>query len=132
MIVIDTSALMPIVLDEPTAPACIATIEMHDELLVSAGTMAECLIVATRRNVLAEMTQIFDGVGFDVVAVTPAMALHVAAAYGRWGKGIHVAGLNFGDCFAYELAVQRSCPLLYVGDDFAGTDVLSAISMASP
>jgi ribonuclease VapC len=47
----------------------------------------------------------------------------VAEAYGRWGKGLDPAGLNFGDCFAYELAQERRCPLLYVGDDFAKTDV---------
>jgi ribonuclease VapC len=43
--------------------------------------------------------------------------------YARWGKGAHPAGLNFGDCFAYEIARQRDCPLLFVGEDFGETDV---------
>ena len=52
-------------------------------------------------------------------------------AYRRYGKGFHPARLNFGDCFAYELAKSRGCPLLYVGEDFARTDVVAAIT-ASP
>jgi len=55
--------------------------------------------------------------------VTEAMARMVAGAYGRWGKGVHTAGLNFGDCFAYEVAKEHSCPLLFVGQDFSKTDV---------
>jgi ribonuclease VapC len=48
--------------------------------------------------------------------------------YSRWGKGVHPAGLNFGDCFAYDVAKQNDCPLLFVGDDFAKTDLLRAIN----
>jgi ribonuclease VapC len=58
-----------------------------------------------------------------VVSVTPAAARRVAAAYERWGKGMHPAGLNFGDCFAYEVAKEHGCRLLYVGEDFGCTDV---------
>jgi ribonuclease VapC len=47
----------------------------------------------------------------------------VAEAYVRWGRGVHPAGLNYGDCFAYALARQRACPLLFVGDDFTKTDI---------
>jgi len=50
-----------------------------------------------------------------------------AQAYQRWGKGVHPAQLNYGDCFAYELAISQNCPLLYVGQDFAQTDVQSAL-----
>ena len=45
----------------------------------------------------------------------------------KWGKGVNPAGLNFGDCFAYQVAKANGCPLLYVGEDFARTDVRSAI-----
>ena len=130
MIVVDTSALLAIVLDEPDAESCIQILEAADELLLSAGTLAETLIVAARRNVLAEISQIVGGIGFEVAPVTPAEAGLVARAYGRWGKGNHPAGLNFGDCFAYVLAKERFCPLLYVGADFSKTDIDSAMRTA--
>ncbi len=123
MIAVDTSALMAIVLGEAEANACIAALEMEDEILISAATIAEALIVAARRNVGEEMATLIDGLGFNAVAVTPAAARRVAQAYARWGKGVHAAGLNFGDCFAYELAREHDCPLLYVGGDFARTDI---------
>lgn len=127
MIAVDTSALMAIVLDETEASACIAALEIEDEILISAGTIAEALIVAARRNVSEEMASLIDGLGFNAVAVTPASARRIALAYGQWGKGVHPAGLNFGDCFAYEVAREHDCPLLYVGADFARTDVKSVM-----
>jgi ribonuclease VapC len=123
MIAVDTSALMAILLDEAEANACIAVLEKEDNILISAGTIAEALIVATRRNVGEEIASLIDGLGFNAIAVTPASARRIASAYGRWGKGIHAAGLNFGDCFAYEVAKEHDCPLLYVGGDFARTDI---------
>jgi len=62
--------------------------------------------------------------------VTEAFAQRVARTYQRWGKGVHPAALNFGDCFAYALAEERACPLLYVGGDFARTDIVAAIARA--
>jgi ribonuclease VapC len=127
MIAVDTSALMAIVLDEVEANACIAALEAEDDILISAGTIAEALIVATRRNVGEEIASLIDELGFNAIAVTSASARRIASAYGRWGKGIHAAGLNFGDCFAYEVAKEHDCPLLYVGGDFARTDVKSVL-----
>ena len=97
-----------------------------EEILISAATIAEALIVAARRNVREEMTKLIDNFGFDVVGVTAASARRIASAYERWGKGMDATGLNFGDCFAYEVARENDCPLLYVGDDFARTDVKRA------
>jgi ribonuclease VapC len=127
MIVVDTSALMAIVLDEAEANDCIAALEKEDDLLISAGTIAEALIVATRRHVGEEIASLIDGLGFKAVAVTSASARRIASAYGRWGKGVDAAGLNFGDCFAYEVAKEHDCPLLYVGTDFTRTDVKRAL-----
>ncbi|MFA6113273.1 MAG: type II toxin-antitoxin system VapC family toxin [Sphingomonas sp.] len=127
MIAVDASALMAILLDEPQANACIAALEGEDALVISAGTVAEALIVAERRNVGEELTTLIDGLGFEIVPVTPASARRVAAAYARWGKGLNPAGLNFGDCFAYEVAEAHQCGLLYVGDDFARTDIRPAL-----
>jgi ribonuclease VapC len=127
MIAVDTSALMAIVLDEPQADACIAALERADEILISAGTVAESLIVAARRNVGDEMGSLIDGLGFNVIATTRDSAKRIAQAYAHWGKGIHPAGLNLGDCFSYDVAKEHRCPLLYVGDDFAKTDIGIAI-----
>lgn len=128
MIVVDTSALMAIVLDEPQAEACMARLEAADAIAISAGTLAEALIVAERRNVRAEIERLVTGLGLDVVTVTPAAARKVADAYARWGKGVHPAALNYGDCFAYALADERGSPLLFVGDDFARTGIAPALN----
>ncbi len=127
MIVVDTSALMEIVLDAPSAEACSAVLESADEASMSAGTLAEALIVAGRRGVSREMETLVRGVGIEVVAVTDAGARRVSDAYSRWGKGVHPAGLNFGDCFAYALAEERACALLFVGEDFPRTGVASCL-----
>jgi len=123
MIAVDTSALMAVVFDEPQAEACIAVFSCEDDILISAGTMAEAMIVSARRNVGDEVARLIDGLGFEVVPLTQASARRVAHAYATWGKGIHPAGLNFGDCFAYEVAKTHACPLLYIGEDFSRTDV---------
>jgi|SRR5215471_16934364 len=127
MIAVDTSALMAIVLNEAEAEACVAALEAEDEILISAGTVAEALIVSARRNVGDEVESIIDGLGFDVVSVTPAAARRIAQAYAKWGKGVSPAALNFGDCFAYEVAKEYGCRLLYVGDDFSGADIESVL-----
>ena len=127
MIAVDTSALMAIVLDEPEADACAAALEAGDRLLISAGTVAEALIVGGRRGVGEEVRRLIDGLGFEIVSVTPAGAGRIAEAYGKWGKGVHPAALNFGDCFAYEVARTHDCPLLFVGGDFARTDARAVL-----
>jgi len=121
--VVDTSALMAILLSEPGAERCIAVLEEQNEVMISAGTLAEALIVAGRRNIAGEMAALVDGLGFEVVSVSGAGSAKVAEAYARWGKGVHAASLNFGDCFAYALARELGRPLLFVGDDFSKTDI---------
>lgn len=123
MIAVDTSALMAIVLGEPAGEACMAALETAERLLISAGTVAEALIVAGRRHVGPEVASLIDGLGFEVVAVDRAAARRVARAYARWGKGAQTAGLNFGDCFAYEVAKEHGCRLLFTGSDFSRTDI---------
>jgi ribonuclease VapC len=127
VIVVDTSALMAIVVREPEAAACIKALAVEIDVLVSAGTMTEAFIVASRRRVIHEMTQLIDDLDLEVVPVTAASARRIGKVYESWGKGMHPAGLNFGDCFAYALANERSCPLLFVGDDFSKTDIQSAL-----
>ncbi|MCO5064053.1 MAG: type II toxin-antitoxin system VapC family toxin [Rhizobiaceae bacterium] len=127
MIAVDTSALMAIVLNEPEADACVAALEAEDDIIISAGTAAEALIVADRGNVGEEMALLIEGLGMEIVSVTPAAARRIAQAYARWGKGVHPAALNFGDCFSYEVAREHGCRLLFVGENFAQTDMENAI-----
>ena len=123
MIVVDTSALMAIVLREPEADACKEVLEAQDNVLISAGALAEALVVSGRRGLREEISTMVERLAFEVVEVTAASAKRVSDAYDAWGRGAGTAGLNFGDCFAYELAKSRGCPLLYVGGDFSKTDV---------
>lgn len=126
MIVVDTSALMAIVLNEPEADAVAAALEQADGIAMSAATVAEALIVARRRGAGDVMSRLIDGLGAQIAPVSRDVAAEVADAYDRWGKGVHAAGLNFGDCFAYALARRLGAPLLYVGRDFTLTDVSRA------
>lgn len=87
MIALDTSALMAIVLDEPQAAQCISAIEAEDELVISAGTVAETLIVSARRNVEEEVAGLLDGLGVEVVNAGAAAARRISVAYSKWGKG---------------------------------------------
>jgi len=127
VIAVDTSALMAVLLGEAQADECASVLESAGSLLISSGTLAEALIVAARRNLGVEMAMLIDGLGFEIASVTPAAARRIALAYETWGRGLHPAGLNFGDCFAYEVAKENACPLLYVGEDFSRTDIESAL-----
>ena len=126
MIVVDTSALIAILLREPEAERCTSVIARNAELAMSAGTYAEALIVAQRRGMAREMTALLDGLDIEVWPLAAADARRVGDAYRLWGKGRHPAGLNFGDCFSYAAAKALDCPLLYVGEDFARTDLEAA------
>jgi ribonuclease VapC len=123
VIAVDTSALMAIVLGESQAEACSEALKQGGQLVMSAATVGECLIVAGRRNLTDAMDILLQGLDITVAPVFEADARRAAEAYAVWGKGVHPAALNLGDCFAYALAKERGCPLLYVGNDFAQTDV---------
>lgn len=127
MIALDTSALMAIVLHEEAGPACMTALKTDDRLLISAGTLTESLIVARGRNCGTDMQTLLEGLGLEVVPVDAAGARRAASAHARWGRGARSAGLNFGDCFAYDVAKENDCSLLYVGRDFAKTDIKSAL-----
>ena len=127
MIAVDTSALMAILLDEPEAATCAEAFATNDRIVISAVTVTEALIVSERRGLGAEMSSLLDGLDLEVASVSPATARQVPDTYAQRGKGVHPAGLNFGDCFAYEVAKTRDCPLLYVGMDFARTDVATVL-----
>lgn len=125
MIVVDTSALMAVINAEPGADKCLAVLGSGG-LVMSAGTLAEAFIVAAGRRIIPQMTALIEGLDFEIAPVDAQAARRVGTTYAQWGKGIHPAGLNFGDCFAYALAKERNCPLLYVGNDFSQTDIVAA------
>jgi ribonuclease VapC len=127
VIVVDTSALLAILKNEPEADACQQQLELDDTILIAAGTLTEASIVALQRNLLSPLNQLLDKAAIQCVPLSEADARATAAAYALWGKGVHPAGLNFGDCFAYALAKSNNCPLLFVGNDFSQTDIVSAI-----
>jgi len=127
MIVVDTSALIAIAQDEPQAQDCMKILSQAERILISAGTLTELLILASRRKLRAALSDLFVVLNPEVIPATADSAHRSAEAYEKWGKGVHPARLNFGDCFAYELAMSFQCPLLYIGQDFAQTDVQSAL-----
>jgi len=127
VIAIDTSAIIAIVLKEANADALMSAIVAEQRILISAANLVEAMIVAAGRNVSEEVDAFIAGFPFEVVSLTPAAARRVAGVYRQWGKGFHPAALNFGDCFAYDVAREHNCPLLYVGQDFARTDIESAL-----
>jgi ribonuclease VapC len=126
-IAVDTSALVVIARKEHMAAECLDMLVNCMSAVISTGTVAECLIVAARRGISRDVEALIEQFDFEIAPVTAQGARAVGAAYARWGKGIHPAGLNFGDCFAYALAMERGCPLLYIGDDFKRTDIRSAL-----
>jgi ribonuclease VapC len=127
LIVVDTSAVFAVLYAEPMGPACAAALAGDDALLASAGTLAEMGVVAARSGFTTVLERFLERLRIEIAPVDAAMAESVGRAYQRWGKGIHTAKLNFGDCFAYTLAKERGLPLLFVGNDFAQTDVTPAL-----
>ena len=127
MIAVDTSALMAIALAEQDAARCKHALEAESDVIISAGTVAEALIMSSGRNVGAGMDRLLGETALRIVPVTEAVARRVAQACVRWGKGFHTARLNYGDCFAYEAAKYHGCRLLFVGNDSSRTDLIGVL-----
>jgi ribonuclease VapC len=128
--VADTSAILAILLNEPDAVVFATAIEGADTRLISAGTLLESSLVVEARFAEAggrELDLLLHRAEFEVVPVDSDQVELARAAYRRFGKGRHPAGLNFGDCFAYALAVSLGEPLLFKGGDFRLTDVSSVL-----
>lgn len=127
--VIDTSALTAILLDEPERDAYVRLIAEAPRRLISSGTLVEAgLVMEARRGERAgrEPDLFLRRAGIEVVPVDETQATLARAAWRRFGKGRHPAGLNFGDLFAYALARSLGDPLLFKGDDFSRTDIPAA------
>ncbi len=129
--VVDTSALLAILLDEPERRAFNEAIEAAESRLMSAATFVEASIVIEARfgaEGIRDLDLFIERAGISLAAVDSEQAQVARRAFSRFGKGRHPAGLNYGDCFAYALAIVLGEPLLYKGDDFGRTDVISFVA----
>ena len=126
--VVATSALVAILLQEDDAPVYADAIAAAAATALSAASYVEVAIMSLSRGVRgrAELEAMLADAAIDIVPVTPDQARLAAVAYERYGKGRHAAALNFGDCFAYALAKSRGEALLFKGTNFGLTDVLRA------
>jgi ribonuclease VapC len=131
--IVDTSALLAIAWDEPERGRFEDAIEADPVRLISAASVLESAIVMMRRagraaadHALARLHELLDQLGLEIEPVSAAQVRIAEAAYQSFGKGMHPAGLNFGDCFAYALAKETGEAILFKGDDFARTDLVSA------
>ncbi len=124
--VIDSSALIAILLGEPSAHAIAAAMEAGSPRLLSAGNLLETSIVIVGRKGDEggrELDLLIYRSAIEIMAVDAEQVELARVAWRRFGKGRHPAGLNYGDCFAYALARQTGLPLLFVGNDFSRTDI---------
>jgi ribonuclease VapC len=126
-VVIDTSALIGILLDEPEAGRLIDAILASERRWVAAPTLVEATAVARVRKgstAVVALDALYRELGLEVVAMTAEAGRIAADAYLRYGKGVgDPAVLNYGDCLVYGVAMQRGETLLFKGDDFGRTDV---------
>ncbi len=125
MIVVDTSVLVAIVNHEPERQTCLDLIRSNDVI-----TPCTCILetAMAMHRLLPSLTvqqqdSFLTGSLIGIAAITPELARMARDAFSVYGKGRHPAGLNFGDCFAYALAIQLDAPLLFKGNDFGKTDV---------
>jgi len=126
--VIDTSALVAMLNDEPQAERFEAAVEADRTRLMSTASYLEsAIVIETRFGEPGgrELDLWLHRAAVDLVAVDADQADVARVAYRTYGKGRHRAGLNYGDCFSYALAKVSNQPLLFKGDDFSQTDICS-------
>lgn len=128
--IVDSSALVAIILNEPEEEAMLTAILRAPAARISAANWLEAAVVADRRRRPTAPDRfgvLMDMIELEVVPMTADHAAHARDAYSRFGRGKHPARLNFGDCIAYALAKSTGEPLLFKGQDFPQTDVTPAL-----
>jgi len=129
-VIIDASALLAILLEEPEADRFLEAIQDDESRAISPVNFVEAGIKAddprnpAKGRVLDAMISALD---IEIAPITAEQGRIAREAYRTYGKGYHPARLNLGDCFAYALATARNEPLLFKGDDFSKTDIEAAI-----
>ena len=127
--VIDSSAIVAILREEPETGRFIERLEGDPTRLMSAASYLEAAIIIEDRfgyDGIRDLKLFLNEAGVDIEPVTFDQAEIAREAYRRYGRGNHPAALNYGDCFAYALAKAADEPLLFKGDDFSRTDVVPA------
>jgi ribonuclease VapC len=131
--VIDSSALLAIVFGESDSDLYANAIETRLEsggpLRLPASVLVEAHIAAESRKgeYGKRLAALIDGIQPDIIPLTVAVANRAIVAFRSFGKGVHKAGLNFGDCMSYATAKDLKEPLLFKGRDFSHTDVRSVL-----
>ena len=130
--IIDSSAIMAILLGEPEREAFLTVLTRAQTRIMSAGTWIELAAVMTRGQgrllPIDDLDVLISTFSIRIVPVTEEQGRIGHQAYRRYGIGTgSPAKLNFGDCFAYALARETGEPLLFKGNDFAQTDIISAV-----
>ncbi|TJV26461.1 MAG: type II toxin-antitoxin system VapC family toxin [Mesorhizobium sp.] len=132
--VIDTSAILAILKQEPDAPVIAQRLAGNQLMFMSAATLMECGTVVVGRYGAAgtaELRGLLERLKVTIVALTAEHAQAGIEAYVLYGRGTgHPAKLNMGDCFSYALARTRNLPLLFKGNDFIHTDIEPALKPA--
>ena len=132
--VVGTSAIVAILFNEPDARVYADAMSSAATRMISAVTRVELAFVIEGRKGeagRADLEKLMSAGEFEIVAVTAHQAMAAIDAFRRFGRGRHRAALNIGDCFAYALAPILDEPLLFKGDDFALTDLRSALPSAA-
>ena len=130
MTVVDTSAIVAVLLDEPGSEAVEREL-LQNPCVMSAATRVELGIVVEARAGAAGtqlLEELLARIDIRIAPVNEDQAREALVCWRRFGKGRHEAALNFGDTFAYALAQQTGQPLLYLGNDFSRTDITAALS----
>lgn len=126
--VIDPSALIALIRNEPDSERVLAALEADADRRISAAGYVECAIVLQARlgdDAVRELDVVLHRAAIRTEAVTEAQSRLAFEAFRRFGKGRHPARLNFGDCFTYALAADLGQAVLHVGDGFSQTDIES-------
>jgi ribonuclease VapC len=134
VIAIDTSAIVAVLKEEAEAETFAEIIVEAERCFLSTVGFFETSMAMIGRGQpeLAEgLDALVERSGIEIVSFDRELARESRAAFIRFGKGRHPAGLSFGDCVSYALAQARRLPLLYKGQDFAKTDVISAAQKSS-
>ena len=129
MIAVDSSALVAIAQREDDHRLYLQALQVTDSAFLAPTNYLETGVLLVQRRIVGDQTELATWLKDHGVEVADHLDLHPVAldAYLRFGKGFHAARLNLADCFAYALAKTLDAPLLYKGDDFARTDVRSAL-----
>lgn len=126
--VVDPSALIAVLLDEPDREAIVECIESAETICMSVVSFVEASLVIHHRHRidgLLDFDLLISKAGIELVSCDANQAYVARSAFRIYGKGEHPSNLTFGDCFSYALAKTRNEPLLYKGQDFSQTDIES-------